>query len=89
MSGLNHYMLLGRGNGFSHLGIKSVMEGLSFVPRLTFLDLRSFLTCFETHEQLALALSWLYFLSYNNPGVDGAAALGLRHVSGLQNLQLW
>ena len=37
-------MILGRGNELSHVGIEHVVEGLSFVPQLTFLDLRSLLT---------------------------------------------
>jgi hypothetical protein len=37
-------IILGRGNELSHVGIKHVVEGLSFVSQLTFLDLRSLLT---------------------------------------------
>jgi hypothetical protein len=40
-------MILGRGNDLSHVGIEQVVEGLSFVPQLTLLDLRSLLTRFS------------------------------------------
>ena len=69
-------------------------EGLVSVPRLTTLDLRQVpltqnpqVTQTDAESESARAAT----PSYNTPGVEGAAALarGLRHVSGLLNLQLW
>ncbi len=35
----------GKGNELTHIGVQNVVAGLCFVPQLTFLDLRSLLTC--------------------------------------------
>ncbi len=86
-----------RGNEFSHLGIQTFMEGLNVVPNLTLLDLRSSLTplvsSLVTWFPWKFLMCWLQttFHSYNHPDVEGAAAIahGLRHVSVLQELQLW
>ncbi len=87
-------MVFGRGNGLSHEGISSLAEGLVSVPQLTTLDLRqvpltqnSQVTQTDAGSESDRAAT----PSYNTPGVEGAATLarGLRHVSGLLNLQLW
>ncbi len=90
-------MGFGRGNDLSHKGISSLTEGLVSVPRLTTLDLRQApLRALTQDPQVTQNDAGSESVrtaapSYNTPGVEGASALarGLRHVSGLLNLQLW